>query len=270
MIDVVERGATPGRQPIERLRAHRRIGLALRQHERLVVERDERDLVLRPKLRQEMPHGHPQIVEGVAHAGADVHGDDDFERGLLVREVRDHLRSAVFSNPKLIPGQAAHEPAAAIGHRRVDLDDANVDAFLEVHFARRGRGDEPLAGHGGRDDANHVGLDERPGIPAALRRVDVDGPAHLPAVGEERHIGDVAAALARQDPRFERQAIAHVGALGRRHDLELQAGRLGGQRRFAPPPARRGARRQERDRDNPDHGRAGTGRSGPIAATAPT
>jgi hypothetical protein len=121
---------------------------------------------------------------------------------------------------------------------------------------------EPLASHGVRHDANHVGFDQRTGIPAAFRRVDVGGSAHLPAVREERDVGDVAAALARQDAGFERQAIADVFAFRRRHDLQLQL-RLGG-----PGHTRR--KRQQRDRQDRSHGRTGTGRRKPIAATAPT
>ena len=93
---VVERGRSPRREPIDRLDALGRIGRLARQREDVVVEAEQRHLILRRHVAEELLHRRLQLRHRRRHAAADVDRDDQLERHVFGREVRDRLRPAVL------------------------------------------------------------------------------------------------------------------------------------------------------------------------------
>ena len=126
---VVERRASPGPKALQRLQAVFQRDRGPRDDEDVVVEAEDRDHVLRPQLRQELPDGRFDRRHRLRHAPADVDGHHQLERDVLGGERRDRLRDAVFVDLEVGGLQPADEAPAAARDRGRDLDDLHVDGF---------------------------------------------------------------------------------------------------------------------------------------------
>ena len=265
---VVERGRAPGREPIDRLDALGRIGRLASQGEDAVVEAEQRHLILRRHVAEELLDRRLHPRHRRRHAAGDVDRGDQLERHVFGREVADRLRAAVLEHVEGRLRHVAHELAVAVRDRDRHLHHVHVDALDVAHRLGAHRLHDPAAalerGHG----ANLMRRNRRAGVPFALERRRGER-AHLASIHEEGHAGH---RLGRGDGGAQQRGAGDIGVVTRRDDLHHR--RVGG--RLRPERDRRADARREHERRpgaRADHGCSGTlrpvsGTNGPAAVAA--
>ena len=97
-------------------------------------------------------------AEVAAHAGAAIEQHDHGDRLDLVGEERQVLAPAVVVDLELLAGQVRHQPAARVGHRRIDGDGPVGAAERGRLLLRRQRRSETDQAQSPERDALHRGL----------------------------------------------------------------------------------------------------------------
>ena len=80
------------------------------------------------------------VADGVGHAGADVERHHDFERRVLVGDVRQALRHAVLAQAEILGLEALDERALVVADQHADLDDVDLDRLGDAGAARADAG----------------------------------------------------------------------------------------------------------------------------------
>ena len=197
----------------------RRIGLLAREREDAVVEAEQRHLILRRHVAEELLHGFFQLRHRRRHAAGDVDCGDELQRDVLGGEVRDRLRVAVLEQVECRLRDVRHEAAAAVAHGDGDLHDVHVDALGVADRFRAHRLHDASAAFE-RGDGAHLMLGDRgAGVPVALEG-NFRERAGLSAVDEEGESGN---GLHRIDLRAQQRRAADVRFVARREDRQLRS-----------------------------------------------
>ena len=96
---------------------------------RLLVERDQEELVVGVSSLEEAHDRVPRGVDVVLHAAADVEQDADRYRGGLLDEVGDLLFHLVFEDPEVVLLEAGYVAVERVRDR--DLDEDRIDLGAE-------------------------------------------------------------------------------------------------------------------------------------------
>ncbi len=171
------------------------------------------------------------VADGVGHAGADVERHHDFQRGVLVGDVRQPLRHPVFLQAEVLGFEVLHEGALGVADQDADLHHVDVDRFGDGGAAGADARHRPAAAGQLRDGADDVLADAWPGVPRTGVRRPIDAADEAP-VGEEADPLDGGAG--RVHDCGQDDAAGDVGVVVRRREADHRRAR----RRATAPPAR--------------------------------